>query len=157
MSARRMVVAIVLAVGLAAAAGAASPASVSIVGVTPTIDRMPGPSFVQPDMRVTVGVRFQNLTNAPVAIRLERAYTSYDASKEGLPLKEVSIVDPKICGADRCSQFTLPPGFALEKIDIFAQGMAPEGDGSKIFVTLVMTVGQDTVTVRGFGDVTSAY
>ena len=135
-----------------ASARANAPATCELTGVQATLDRMPGPSFVQPNVELTLTLRLRNLANADVPVRVERAFTSYDPGKRGTELKELAVTDRKICGSDSCASFTLPAGAELGTLSISGQGLSPSGQGHRLYVTLVLLVGQEPVELRGVGD-----
>jgi len=135
---------------------ASAPASGQIVAVEATLDRMPGPSFIQPNLQLALSVRLRNLGAASLPVRLERVYTSYDPAKQGTQLKELAVADRKVCGADSCAQFTLPAGTDLGSFSVIAQGLSPDGHGRRLYVTLILQVGSESVELRGVGDLTTA-
>jgi len=141
---------------LVAPSQASAPASGQIVAVEATLDRMPGPSFIQPNLQLSLSVRLRNFGAASVPVKLDRVYTSYDPAKQGTQLKELAVADRKVCGADSCAQFTLPAGAELENFSVVAQGLSPDGHGRRLYVTLVLQVGSEPVELRGAGDITTA-
>ena len=150
------IVAALFLLSLAVPSRALAPASGHIDSVDATLDRMPGPSFIQPNLQLSLSVRLRNLGAASLPVKLDRVYTSYDPAKQGTQLKDLSVTDRKICGTDSCAQFTLPAGTDLGNFSVVAQGLSPDGHGRRLYVTLVLQVGSEVVELRGSCDLTTA-